>query len=290
MKPFCLVALVLILCSQFVLAATDSSLPQANVRQGREVAVALTKVTGVAISPLLGVGAVGAYDWITANTPEKKARLPWYAQVKFWLPALLLVGAVALKDAAGAALPPGWKKPLDVLETIENKVTGLVAAGAVVPSIAAIFHSTLASTAEPQVLQAGLLAVSFKPLLNIVTIPVAITCFALVWLVGHVVNVLILVSPWGVVDAALKSMRTAVIGFLTMLCFIDPKYSACLSVIIIIVCYFIAGWSFRLMFFGSVFTRDFVFRRHKGFTPAPNANWMFTARQIEKAPIRTYVN
>jgi hypothetical protein len=46
---------------------------------------------------------------------------------------LLIVGAVAVKDGAGAALPPGWKKPLDVAETLENKLSGLVAAGAVIP-------------------------------------------------------------------------------------------------------------------------------------------------------------
>ena len=62
-----------------------------------------------------------------------RARLPWYAQPKFWLPALLVVAICAAKDALGATLPPGFKKPLDVLETIENKFSGLIAAGAVVP-------------------------------------------------------------------------------------------------------------------------------------------------------------
>ena len=175
-----------------------------------------------------------------------------------------------------------------MLETVESKVSGLVAAGAVVPMIATIFHSTVSTSVEPHVMQAGILGVSFAPLLNLLTIPLAVTCFVLVWLVGHVVNVLILVSPWGAVDAALKSMRTAVIGFLTATCFVNPKYAGLLSLIIIVICYFIAGWSFRLMVFGSVFTRDFLLRRHKRFQPAPNANWMFTARPIEKTPIRTY--
>jgi hypothetical protein len=49
------------------------------------------------------------------------------------VPALALVGACAAKDSLGAVLPPGWKKPLDVLETVENKATGLVAAGAIIP-------------------------------------------------------------------------------------------------------------------------------------------------------------
>jgi hypothetical protein len=288
MKRYLYIAFALALCGSLAYAATEAAKPRVTEKSGIAAAVALTKITGIAISPMLGVGAVGAYDYFTC--PKGQAdQLPWYARIHFWLPALLLVGVVAFKDAAGAALPPGWKKPLDVIETVENKVSGLVAAGAVVPSIAAIFHSTLTTTAvDPHVMQAGVLGVSFAPLLNILTIPVAIVCFVLVWMVGHVVNVLILISPWGAVDAALKSMRTGVIGFLTATCFVNPKYSAGLSVILIIMCYFIAGWSFRLTVFGTVFTRDFVFRRHKRFTPAVNANWMFTARQIEHAPIRTY--
>jgi hypothetical protein len=289
MKRSIFVALAFALCVSLAYAATEAVKPPvATDKQGIAAAVALTKITGIAISPMLGVGVVGAYDYFTCPKGEAD-KLPWFAQLKFWLPALLLVGVVAFKDAAGAALPPGWKKPLDIIETVENKISGLVAAGAVVPSIAAIFHSTLVTTSvEPHVMQAGILGVSFAPLLNILTIPVAIVCFVLVWMVGHVVNVLILISPWGAVDAALKSMRTAVIGFLTAVCFVSPKYSAILSLIIIVICYFIAGWSFRLMVFGSVFTRDFIFRRHKWFMPAVNANWMFTARPIEHAPIRTY--
>ena len=108
MKRCLLVLLALVLCGTLVYAATEVAKPPVTEKSGIAAAVALTKITGIAISPMLGVGAVGAYDWIHAKTPEQKATLPWYAQVKFWLPALLLVGVVALKDAAGAALPPGW--------------------------------------------------------------------------------------------------------------------------------------------------------------------------------------
>jgi hypothetical protein len=269
-------------------AASDAAKPAVTDSQAKELAKAVTMVTGMAISPLLGVGAVGAYDWFQADTPEQKAKLPWYAKIHFWLPALLLVAVVAAKDALGTALPPGLKKPLDVAETVENKVTGLVAAGAVVPSIAAIFHSTVSAAVPPDVMQAGILGVSFAPLLNILTIPLAVTVFALVWLVGHVINVLILISPFGVVDAALKSARTALLGVLTAVHFINPVWGAVLSLIIIVIAYFVAGWSFRLMVFGSVYTWDFVTGKRKRFTPAPNGNWMFTARKIERTPVRTY--
>jgi hypothetical protein len=253
--------------------------------RGAQAAKALTTITGVALSPLLGVGAVGAWDYF--KTPaDKKATLSWYAKPIFWLPALLLAGAVALKDIAGAAIPTGWKKPLDAAETVESKVSGLVATGAFAPIVASFFsHSGLTAHGLNTL---GFGSIDFSPLLNILTIPFAMAAFFVVWLVGHVITVLILVSPFGPVDVALKSARTTVMGLLTVIHLINPWYGALLSVLMIIVAYFIAGWSFRVMVFGSVCTWDFFTRRRKRFKPEPNANWMFTARKVEKTPIRSY--
>jgi hypothetical protein len=274
--------------AMILLLALASSVAHAEVaeKKVKELAKAVTTVTGVAISPLLGVGAVGAYDWWQAKTPEQKEKLPWYARMKFWLPALLLVGAVAAKDAFGTVLPPGLKKPLDVAEAVENKVSGLVAAGAVVPFMATVFGCS--GSGQAGLAGCGFAAIDFWPLLNILTVPFAVAVFALVWLMGHVINVLILISPFGVVDAALKSARTALLGLLVIVHNINPWIGAVLSLVIIVIAYFVAGWSFRMMVFGSVFTWDFVTRRRKRFKPAANANWMFIARKIEKTPIRTF--
>jgi hypothetical protein len=38
-------------------------------------------------------------------------------------------GVFMTTNSLGAVVPPGLKKPLDVLETVENKASGLVAAG-----------------------------------------------------------------------------------------------------------------------------------------------------------------
>jgi hypothetical protein len=276
--------------STTVFAAADTTQPTISDSQVKELAKAVTMITGIAISPLLGVGAVGCYDWIVAKTPAQKAKLPWYAQVYFWLPALLLIGVVAAKDALGTVLPPGLKKPFDVAEVVENKISGLVALGAVVPSIAAVFQSTVASGTQAHLglASAGLATIDFMPLLNILTVPLAMAAFVFVWLLGHVVNVLILISPFGVVDATLKSARTLLLALLVIVYKINPVWGAVLSLSIIVCAYFVAGWSFRLMIYGSVYTWDFVTGRRKGFTPVPNANWMFTARRIEKTPIRTF--
>lgn len=243
-------------------------------------------VTGIAISPLLGTAAVGAWDYVR-TAAEQRDKLDWYANPMFWFPALLLVAAVAFKDAAGTTLPPGLKKPLDVAEALENKVSGLVAAGGVVPGIAALFPF---DTGSVQVAAAHVQMAGFNPegLLNLITVPVALVAYGVVWLLAHAINVLILLSPWGVVDAALKSFRAFLLSLVTVTHFVNRWAGLIFSLLIIVVAALVAGWSFRLLVFGSVYVWDFVTRRKHRFKPEPNANWMFTGRKIGRTPIRTY--
>ena len=263
---------------------------------GIELATMASQVTGIAISPLLGVSGVGAYQWVKANTPEEKAALPWFAQISFWLPALLLVGLCAFKDSIAAVAPPGWKKPLDIAETVENKISGLVAAGAVVPSLVALGSKLIMqSTAleHAPVLAGGfgvlpLAALDLSWLLTILMVPLSIAVFAVVWVVGHAITVLILLSPWGGLDTALKGIRTSVLSLVAATAYIDPVVGATLSVAIIILAYFMAGWAFRLMIFGSVFSWDFFTLRRSRFKLLADGNKLFTARDIGNAPLRTY--
>ncbi len=262
---------------------------------GLEVAALVTQVTGIAISPLLGVSAVGAWQW-WKTAPEKRAALPWFAQPGFFLCGLLLVAAVAVKDAAGATLPPGWKKPLDIADTVENKISGLVAAGAVIPSLvllASKFMTESSSLPPAELTGTGLAmlpvaAFDFSWLLAAAMVPLSIVVFGVVGLASHAINVLILLSPWGGVDAALKAARTSLLGLVTATAWIDPVVGATLSVIIILVAWLVAGWAFRLMIFGSVFCWDtFTFRR-KRFQLLADRNKMFLGRKLGRAPLRTY--
>jgi hypothetical protein len=254
-------------------------------------------VTGIAISPLLGTGALGLYENWQAKTPEQKAALPWYAQWSFILPALGIVGACAAKDSFGALLPPGFKKPLDVLETIENKATGLIAAGAVVPftmhslSKMIVAHEPVA----PMLESTGLAfihigAIDGSWLLNLLTVPFGIAVFLLVWMASHAINVLILLSPWGAIDAALKGVRTALLGLITITATLNPWISAALSLVLVVVAYLVAGWAFRLTVFGTIFSWEFFTLRKHRFTPAENANKVFSSDELTKqgVPMRTY--
>jgi hypothetical protein len=297
--PFVLLATVLLVVLTPLLAATAaSSTPASNDRSpAAPIATAISTITGIAISPLLGTSAYGAYKYFSTNEAAREA-LPWYAKVSFWLPALLLVTACAAKDAFGAVVPTGLKKPLDVLETIENKFSGLVAAGAVIPFAmdamrGMIFDGGAPTAAAPALAHSGLAAIQLGAfdaswLLNLLTVPFGVAIFVLVWLGSHAINVLILLSPWGAIDAVLKVGRTALLGLITLTATMNPMISAALSVVVIVIAYFIAGWSFRLSVFGTIFCWEFITRRCARFEPAGNENKMFAGAHLPGVPVRTY--
>src|SRR5690606_11035890 len=99
---------------------------------GQELARTITEVTGVAICPLMGMSAVGAYTYFRTEE-EKRRELPWYCHPAVFGAGLLLVGGVFAKDSLGLVVPTALKKPMDVLEAVENKSSGLVGTVAFVP-------------------------------------------------------------------------------------------------------------------------------------------------------------
>lgn len=296
-SPLLALALCLTLLSLPLLAQSAKPEAKAVKTPGLELAAMATQITGIAISPLLGVSAVGAYQYFQADTAEQKANLPWFANPAFWAVGILVVGAVAAKDAAGAALPPGWKKPLDIMETIENKASGLVAAGAVIPSLVTFGSKLIMDSAgfgdtvvihTTGLAMLPVAAVDTSWLLSLLMVPLSVAVFGVVWLTSHAINVLILLSPWGAIDAVLKGVRTSLLGLVTATAWIDPVVGATLSVLIIIIAYFTAGWAFRLMVFGSVFCWDFFTVRRKRFKLYADGNKVFTGSAFEGVPARTY--
>lgn len=295
-----LLVTLLVVVVPFALAATAPAPAPAKSDKspGAGIATAISTVTGIAISPLLGTAGYGAYQWSIAKDEAARTNLPWYAKPSFWLPALLIVAVCALKDSFGAAVPPGLKKPLDVLETVENKFSGLVAAGAVVPFAIdtvtkLVFDSGAMAAKAPEVVPSGVAAIQFAAvdftwLMNLLTVPFGVAIFLIVWLGSHAINVLILLSPWGAIDAALKAARTGLLGLVTLASTLDPWVGAVLSLAVIVVAYFVAGWSFRLTVFGSVFCWDFLTGKKKSFAPAENDNPMFAGGGLAGVPIRTY--
>lgn len=284
MKKF--VALLIALVIGLGAVTAHAQTKPAYAAPGAEFAHNLSVLTGVAISPLLGTSAYGAVRYW--KTPAaQRGHLPWFAQPWFFAPALLLVGVCLLKDTAGTALPSAMKKPMDIAEAVENKVSGIVATGAFVPFLMLMTKDAMGGP-EAGLSDMGVAAAGFSGLINLLLVPVSMIAFFIVFLASNAINVLIILSPFTTVDAALKGVRLAVLGTVTASAWANPWIGAAWALVIIATSYFIAGWSFRLSFFGTVFAWDFFTFRRVRFTPDPRENKLFLGRKIDKVPARTY--
>jgi hypothetical protein len=271
-------------------AQTAGAKPADPNPAAKKVCETVSMITGVAISPLMGVSTVGAYDYFKAKTPEAKAKLPWFANPMFWIPAMLIVGACFLKDTAGIALPVALKKPFDVAETIEHKISGLVATGAFVPIVVNMMHEVNATAAPAAALGSlGFAAVTMPNwLYDILMTPVAMAAFFTVFLASNAINILILLSPFTTVDAALKGFRTTILASVAGTSLVNPWIGAAWALVVILFSWLIAGWSLRLSHFGLSFVWDFVTGRRNRFRPDARENKMFLGRKCQKVPTRTY--
>jgi len=286
-KSLLLVVLLFTAVSSGALAQGAAKIPDPTPA-GKKMCEALSEITGVAISPLLGMGVVGAREYYYAKTDAERDRLPWFANPLFWVPALLLVGLCFLKDAAGATvLPTILKKPLDACETMEHKISGLIATGAFVPIVASIFHAPDNATGA-SLAGAGLATIDLHWLYNGLTVPIAMIAFFLVCLASNAINILILLSPFTTIDTSLKLFRASILASVVASSWINVWMGAAWALAIIVFSYFIAGWSFRLSHFGLAFLWDFFTVRKHRFRPDPVKNKMFLGRKLQKVPARTY--
>jgi hypothetical protein len=299
MKPLLSALLVIFVCATGFSALPDYSvaspqtLPATDRLPGVDLAEGISQLTGVAISPLLGVSAVGA--WRYHKTPEAKRHLlPWFCSPYVWTIGFCLIGLCFLKDVLGTAAPPLVKKPFDIVELLESKVSALVACSAFLPFIVSQMaqHTSPATEAflsqPPEFFFASILAlnVGFDP--RFLTIPLAIVAFLVVWLTGHAINVLIALCPFGIIDGVLKLFKVALLSSVVLSALINPLFGAAVSLVILFIAARLAPWAFRLTTFGTLFGLDVVWPwggRSNVRSTEPHA---FLARGIGPAPTRTY--
>jgi hypothetical protein len=235
---------------------------------GVALAEGITQITGVAISPLLGVCGVGTWQYFS-STPEQRLALPWFCHPLAWGIGFGILSLGLLKDVFGAALPAILKKPLDLVELFEDKLSALVASAAFLPfltsELMSRFGSTrIESTTETSALATtGLAAITPAILeapgyLALLILPFSLIAFFAVWLTSHSLNVLLLLSPFSILDLFLKVSRVLVLGAMGLLYFISPLLAAILCGIVIAIAIYLAPRSFRLCVFGTVMSVDFL--------------------------------
>ena len=264
---------------------------------GIELAEGIAQITGTAISPLLGVSSVGA--WRYYRTPsEEREQLPWFCHPIAWGIGFALLGLCFLKDVAGTAAPTLLKKPFDFAELFEDKLSALIAGSAFIPFIAAEMarHSQLSSpeTSAALLPEMHLAAMPFlagasATAITALVTAIAVVAFFLVWLSCHAINVLIALSPFTLVDTALKLLKAGLLSLVTATAFVNPWLGVAICFGIVLIAGLVAPWAFRLTLFGSVFSTDLFRFRLFGRTSRSDLAGprVFVARRFNSIPART---
>jgi hypothetical protein len=265
MRRWLLLSAVLIGVVMLVSAQTAEPDQTTEVmKSGESVTKALATVTSTAISPLLGVSVMGAWQyWKTPST--QRTQLPFFDRPYFWAPVMALLVLIFIKDTFGG-FAPLIKKPLDAVEVllvnhaslilivfpvVMNQVarvmglTSLRSLFAYVLSGPVVYAATTAQASGAQH------AFSIATAVLYTIIGFAIT--GVVWLLGHCFDVLALISPFPFVDFGLKAIRNLIFAVLLGASIISPHVGLVLCLVVIIVSFLAFGWALRLSFFGTLY-------------------------------------
>jgi hypothetical protein len=242
--------------------------------QGQQIATAVSTVTSTAISPLFGVCLLGAYQYV--RTPRnERAALPFYSEPIFWISIGIVLILVLLKDTIGGAVPL-LKKPLDALEVLVlNKASLVLIAFPVmlhqITSLTGIKLTELFTGLEPVVYAAGFSDVGSAG--NVaaagVSLVAGIIITVVMWVIGHVLDVLCLLSPFPFVDLLLKGFRNAVVLALGVLTVLSPRAGLAVSLVLIAIGLFVFSKALRLSILGSYFAWDLLRRMAFGHRVSP---------------------
>ena len=294
--------LLLLPCSQ-ARAAKPLNTPEYKslVFKGEVLSREIAKTTGIALNPILCMSALGAYRYFSTEV-AKRATLPWHAQPMFWGSISFVLFLIFLKDSGKLALPKVLMVPLDAAETlIEKKGTALLA----LPLLFSLVYSGEYEQLHQVSQQAAALLVPVTqvaaapeaagatvsgPASTILTLATVYILFGLVWVVSHALNMLILLSPFSLLDLFLATTRNTLAGTIMLLS--GTIYGTALALLTIAVSVWLFPRALRLVIFGTIVSFDLVVHRLSGrkIDPKSLASGIgaFTSCSIGPIRPRTY--
>jgi len=299
MRCYLMLVGVLVFASVTV-AETDEQAAQQELRSGEKLSTALTTVTSTAISPLVGVCVMGAWQYY--HTPQtRRTQLPLIQKPKFWIPVMLLLILIFIKDTFGG-FAPLIKKPLDAAEVlfVNHASLVLIAFPVVLNQVARVMGSQSLRglfarvVSEPVVYAATAQMRGIHHAFNVATtvlytiVGLVVTC--VVWLVGHSFDVLALISPFPFLDFLLKVVRNTIFAVLVITSLISPHLGLLLCLGVVVFSFLIFGWALRTAVFGTVFAWELlrVLLFHAQHKPNSGESVSAFSTGMSKVPRRTY--
>ena len=265
-------------------ATIASTMPESRATT---IAVGVAQITGLAISPLLVLVALGWTEFLNAGG-FSATTLPIYANPWLLIPCSVVLALALAKKCVAPAIPLPIRKLFDAGEYLEAKVSALVAAGVLLPSIiatmAAAASVTSATGGDASAQSAGITA---DWAVYLWMVPAVLVVFGAVWITFHAVDALIVLSPFALIDTLLVALRASVLAMLALSLLVSPILALLLCAPIILLSLLFAGWCVRLDMFALCVALDLLFARAKRSDPSRGPMRAFLATRGHGAPIRT---
>ncbi len=265
MRRWLLLAVVVI--AVVVVVAAQTAEPDEStqaLKSGESVTKALATVTSTAISPLVGVSVMGAWQYWKTPSPQR-GQLPFFDRPYFWAPVMALLVLIFIKDTFGG-FAPLIKKPLDAVEVllVNHASLILIVFPVVMNQVARVMGYTSLKGLFAQLLSGPVVYAAttaqtsgvhhaFSTATAVLYLIVGFAITAVVWLLGHCFDVLALISPFPFVDFVLKAIRNVIFAVLLGASILSPHVGLVLSLVVIVVSFLAFGWALRLSFFGTLY-------------------------------------
>ena len=276
---------LLLLAAPMRAAPTKGSIDALN--RGQQISTAIAAVTSTAISPLLGVCLLGIYDYARA-TPEARATLPFYSKPHFWIPIGVLLILIFFKDSIGGTFHL-LKKPLDAIEVLVINKAALV-----LIAFPVMYHEVskltgirdISELIQPVVYAStpGVLETAGHVATATIMLAAGTIITLVVWVVGHALDVVALLSPVPFLDLAVKAARAAVLVAVAICAVLNPTLGLIASLIVIGISALFFLFALRVLILGTIFAWDVLF---SGQAQPEKTVRAFTVGKIQGMPRQT---
>ncbi len=280
----------------------DAGSLDAYMKKGADIALKITELTGVALSPLVGLVVVGGIEYYKAKKQGEPVR--WFFSLWFMGAIAFVLILITLKDTIGE-LAPFFKKPLDALDFVQHKFSGIIAFAIVAPQLVLSILEPVSQTvsylfnlvnpvATAWAAESGTGALTGTVgtvliVAIVVSAVIAAVFFLTIWLAAGAVETLILLAPIPFVGLILRSFRLSIFTLLMIGAAISPVIGVLLSFVILYLSYRLLGWSYRLAVFGWIIALDTLGGRHH-YVHLDEDNYIaaFASSAIKGVRNRTY--
>ncbi|UUO05272.1 hypothetical protein M4951_18050 [Blastopirellula sp. J2-11] len=224
-------------------------------------------VTATGLSPLMVLSVTGPIVYFTTDSADR-GELFFFYQPWFWIITAICSLIVILKDTI-LTFASYLKTPLDVLGSLFHFVGFLFGFRLIIYLLGADLGT------DPS------LAEKF---LTYLTIVVMLGFYAAIWIFGNLVEVIILLSPFPLVDTTLRFSRIAMVVVMYVLCWIHPLLGLMFALPILIIAALTLNRSLQALKLSARISWDLIAWRRYPLSPETTSLTAFTVVSLPRTP------